>query len=309
MSKREFHVCHRVEGPADRQLGELGRRDFLFRMGGGLGSLALTHLLHQDGFLANTAAAPLAPKAPHFQTPAKACIFFFMYGGASHIDTFDPKPALANYHGTPTYYIPLEGGSKEKSLYVASPFKFQKHGRSGLEVSELLPHLATCVDDMAVVRSLHTDSSIHPNAVFQMNLGLTAPGGPSMGAWVLYGLGTENQDLPGFVVLPDSRGSVWSGPANWSNGYLPAVYQGTLLNPEGTPIVDLQPPQGVSPEQQQSFVDLLNKLNRGYLDSNPRNSDLLARMKSYELAFRMQMSVPEVVDIESEAEKPGIFTD
>jgi len=216
------------------------------------------------------------------------------------MDTFDPKPMLAKYHGTP---VTRDYGGLEKRIYVGSPYKFSRYGRCGMEVSEIFPHLATCVDDIAVVRSLHTDTETHPNGVFMMNLGVQTPGGPSMGSWVIYGLGSMNQDLPAFVVLPDTRGGVWSGAVNWSNGYLPAIYQGTLLNPEGAPINDLKPPTGVKPEQQRDNIELLNRLNERYLTSNPKNSDLLARMKNYEMAFRMQVAVPEALDVDSEPEK------
>jgi hypothetical protein len=296
MPKNWMGVCNCVEAPPDPRLGALGRRDFLFRFGRGVGSLALTSLLYRDEYLhAETPADPLAPKPPHFPAKAKSCIFLFMYGAPSQMDTFDPKPALAKYHGTPVTRV---YGTLEKRIYVGSPFQFAKHGEAGIEVSDIFPHLATCVDDMAVIRSLHTDSENHPTGVFQMNLGVIFPGAPSMGAWVVYGLGTENQNLPAFVVLPD--GGVWSGAVNWSNGYLPAIYQGTLINPTGTPIVDLEPPAGVTLDRRNAQIELLNELNRPYLDSNPDNGDLLARMKNYELAFRMQTAVPEALALEKE---------
>jgi hypothetical protein len=300
MSYRRFGLCNKVELAPDACLGELGRRDFLFRLGGGVGSLALSSLLFQDGvFAAEEAADPLAPKTPPLPSKAKSCIFLFMYGGPSQMDTFDPKPTLARYHGRAVTRI--DEGSSQNLIYVGSPFKFAKHGQCGTEVSEIFPHLATCVDDMAVVRSLHTDNSAHPNAVLQMNLGLPFPGGPSMGAWVVYGLGTVNQNLPAFVVFADAQ--IYSGSINWSNGYLPGVYQGTLLNSVGTPIVDLQPPQGVTAEQQKASIELLNQWNRAYTDSNPDNGALLARMKNYELAFRMQAAVPEALRLAEEPAK------
>src|SRR4051812_49354409 len=195
MFKRRSGLCDKVEPWPGPLLGELGRRDFFFRLGKGMGSMALSWMLHQDGFFAaEQPADPLAPKPPHLPAKAKSCIFLFMYGAPSQMDTFDPKPALAKYHGTPITRV--YGSGNEKRLYVGSPFKFAKHGRCGMEVSEIFPHLATCVDDMAIVRSLHTDSENHPTGVFQMNLGLPFPGGPSMGAWMVYGLGTENQNLP-----------------------------------------------------------------------------------------------------------------
>ncbi len=303
MRKNPFDVCDRVEPTPDPRLGGLGRRDFLFRMGAGLGSVALSSLLHQDGFSAAMSPDdPLGAKMAHFPAQAKSCIFFFMLGGPSQIDTFDPKPMLEKYDGTTAdKYVVADGGTLRERIYVGSPFKFSRHGRSGIEVSEIFPNLATCVDDMAVIRSLHTDSNIHPNAVFQMNLGIPMPGPPSMGAWVVYGLGTENANLPAFVVM--TGGSVWSGTATWSNGYLPAVYQGTQLNTKGSPIQDLEAPEGVSYQRQKSTIELLNRLNKPYLESNPSNTNLLARMKNYELAFRMQTAVPEAVDLDQEPEQ------
>ena len=301
MTKSEFEVCSRVERP-DPRLGEMGRRDFLYGFGRGVGSLALSSLLCRDGWLqaADTAPDPLAPKQPHFAAKAKACIFLFMEGAPGQMDTFDPKPALAKYHGTPVTRV---YGSLEKRIYVGSPFKFARHGQCGMEVSEIFPHLATCVDDIAVVRSLHTDSEAHPGACFMMNTGVSIPGSPSVGSWTIYGLGSESQSLPAFVVLPDHRGRISGGAVNYSNGYLPAATHGTLLNSVGAPIFDLQPPEGVTREQQQTDIALLNRLNRPYLESDPGNGNLLARMKNYELAFRMQFAVPEAVDIDSEPEK------
>lgn len=297
-------TCGKVASP-DPRLGPLGRRDFLFQVGKGIGSIALTSMLAQDGALradeSSTPSDPLAVRQPHVPPRAKSCIFLFMYGGPSQIDTFDPKPILHKYHGTPVTRIYAGGGngaSLEERLYVGSPFKFGKHGQCGQEVSDVFPKLAGCVDDMAFLRSMYVDSEIHPMASFQMNLGTFLPGAPSLGSWLLYGLGTENQDLPGFVVL--SGQGLWSGAVNYSNGFLPAQTQGTLLNSSGPPIVDIHPPAGVTRESQESSIELLNELNRPYLSSNPNNGDLLARMRNYELAFRMQAAVPEALDLQRE---------
>ena len=303
MAKGEFDFCDQVEPAPDPRLGELGRRDALFRFGVGLGSLAFSSLLHQDGWAsateppANSPENPLAVKSPHLPAKARSCIFLFMVGAPSQMDTFDPKPVLTKYHGKP---ITRLYGSLEKRLFVGSPFKFAKHGECGREVSEIFPQLATCVDDMAVVKSLHTSSQSHTTAMFFMNTGVAIPGSPSVGSWVVSGLGTENQQLPSFVVLPDTRGGIFGGPVNWSNGFLPAACQGTMLNPVGTPIVDLQPPPDVTPQQQQANLTLLNELNEQYLDSNPRNRDLVARMRNYELAFRMQTAIPEALHLDGE---------
>ncbi len=297
-------TCNNVSRP-NPDLGELGRRDFLFQLGKGIGSVALTSMLQQDGALrADDSSADTATqesRKPNIAPRAKSCIFLFMYGGPSQIDTFDPKPILNRYHGTPVTRIYGGGGngdSVEERLYVKSPFKFERYGQCGQEVSELFPKLAGCVDDMAFLRSMYVDSAIHPMASFQMNLGTLVPGSPSLGSWLLYGLGSENKDLPGFVVLAGQ--GLWSGAVNYSNGFLPAQTQGTLLNSSGPPIVDLQPPTQFTREAQEASIQLLNELNQPYLKSNPSNSDLLARMRNYELAFRMQSAVPEAMDIERE---------
>ena len=301
MRKGEFEFCNQVER-VDPRLGEIGRRDFVYRFGKGLGSLALSSLLYSDGRLAAAArsANPLLPKKPHFTPKAKSCIFMFMQGAPSQMDTFDPKPKLNELHGEP---ILRKYGSLEKRIYVGSPFKFARHGQSGMEISDIFPELATCADDIAVVRAMHTSSQAHTTATFFMNTGVTIPGSPSVGAWTVFGLGTENQNLPAFVVLPDTRTRIFGGPINWANGYLPAATQGTLLNSEGAPIVDLNPPAEVTTRRQEKNLALLNQLNAPYLDVHPRNPNLLARMRNYELAFRMQAAVPDSLDLNSEPQK------
>ena len=301
MRKGEFEFCNQVER-VDPRLGEIGRRDFVYRFGKGLGSLALSSLLYSDGRLAAAArsANPLLPKKPHFTPKAKSCIFMFMQGAPSQMDTFDPKPKLNELHGKP---IHRKYGSLEKRIYVGSPFKFARHGQSGTEISDIFPELATCADDIAVVRAMHTSSQAHTTATFFMNTGVTIPGSPSVGAWTVFGLGTENQNLPAFVVLPDTRTRIFGGPINWANGYLPAATQGTLLNSEGAPIVDLHPPAEVTTRRQEKNLALLNQLNAPYLDVHPRNPNLLARMRNYELAFRMQAAVPDSLDLNSEPQK------
>ena len=301
MSKGEFEFCNQVES-FDPRLGEIGRRDFVYRFGKGLGSLALSSLLFSDGRLAAAARSenPLLPKKPHFTPKAKSCIFMFMQGAPSQMDTFDPKPKLNELHGKP---ILRKYGSLEKRMYVGSPFTFKRHGQSGVEMSDMFTELGTCADDIAVVRAMHTSSEAHTTATFFMNTGVTIPGSPSVGAWTVFGLGTENQNLPAFVVLPDTRTRIFGGPINWANGYLPAATQGTLLNSEGDPIVDLSPPAGVTTRRQEKNLELLNQLNSPYLDVHPRNPNLLARMRNYELAFRMQAAVPESLDLNSEPRK------
>mgnify|MGYP000844847489 FL=1 len=302
MAKSEFDVCNQVETVPHPQMGGLGRRDFLFRFGRGVGSLALSSLLFKDKSIAAVSGPkdPLVARPPHFESRAKSCIFLFMEGAPSQMDTFDPKPALNEFHGTPVNRI---YGSMEKRLYVRSPFKFQRYGQSGMEVSEIFPHLSTCVDDLAVVRSLHTDSHNHPAGCFLMNTGAAIPGSPSLGSWLVYGLGNENQNLPSFVVLPDTRRGISGGAVNYSNGYLPAACHGTLMNPSGVPIFDLEPPTGISRKEQEESLRLLNQLNEPFLKSDPANDDLLGRMKNYELAFRMQFAVPGALDLGSESNK------
>ena len=286
-----------MNGP---QTGPVGRRHFLLQGGAGLGGLALSYLMQRETLLASESpAGPLAPKSPHLAAKAKSCIFLFMGGGPGHMDTFDPKPDLTRHHGTVASGGP-DQPEDAKLLYIGSPFRFSKRGKSGIEVSELFPHLGEWVDEMSVVRSLYTDSDNHTAGSLLMNLGRPMPGSPSLGSWMVYGLGTENQDLPAFVILPDYR--FIHGPQNWSNGYLPAIYQGTLLNLVGPPIVDLKPPEGVTRPQQAANLRLINKWNRDHLRSNPVKDDLQARIRNYELAFRMQTSVPEALDLEQEPE-------
>jgi len=228
-----------------------------------------------------------------------------MLGGVSHMDTFDPKPALAKFDNTAMDW------SKEKAtdqanlfakprLILKSPWKFQKYGQCGMDVSELFPHVAKHVDDMAFVRSIQAENGNHPAAVFLMNTGSVMPGHASMGAWLTFGLGTENQDLPGFVVLPDFRSLPFRGSQQWGSGFLPAGYQGTMLRWKGEPIRDLTPPAGVTPELQEQQRELLRSYNRAYLDNHFTNPDLQGRIDAYELAYRMQAEVPGVLNEQKE---------
>ncbi|MFN0171941.1 MAG: DUF1501 domain-containing protein [Bryobacteraceae bacterium] len=300
MPKGEFEFCRNVRRPDPGSSG-FARRDFLYRFGQGLGSVALSSLLAGDGLMGEVAPEnPLAPRQGHHAAKAKSCIFLFMSGAPGQMDTFDPKPKLAELHGKP---ITRKYGSLEKRIYVASPFKFARHGKSGMEISEIFPHLAKRADDIAVVRAMHTSSEAHTTATFFMNTGVQIPGSPSMGAWTVFGLGTENQNLPAFVVLPDARGGgIFGGSINWSSGYLPISYQGTLINSVGDPIVDLHPPAGVTADRQQKNLTLLNELNASQLSEQPRNPHLLTRMRNYELAFRMQAAVPECLDLSKESQ-------
>ncbi len=288
------------------------RREFLWEMGGGFVSTALTYLLANDGFFGTAYAAaapertasPLAPKPPHFPAKAKNCIFLFMYGGPSQVDTWDPKPELAKRHGQQMPNLesdPLLKVRKPGTL-LGSTRKFKRCGESGIEVADIYPNLAACVDQLAVIRSTWADSFAHGSGLLQMNTGFIRLGYPSLGSWVTYGLGTVNQNLPAFVVLLDHRGGPISGPPNWGSGFMPATYQGTQFRTTGAPVLYMNPPQGVSAAQQRNQLDLLSRLNRLHGPAGPENSDLMARIGSYELAFRMQSSAPEAVDLAKESE-------
>jgi len=283
----------------------ISRRDFLFRAGEGISGLALACLLRQEGLLGAEPKSPFEPKAPHFQPRAKAVISLFMCGGVSHIDTFDPKPSLARFHGQP---LPVEGEIQVQQGYpgpiMRSPYTFTKHGQSGIEVSELFPYLATRVDDFALIRSATGRSNDHSISHFEWNTGALLPGLPCLGSWATYGLGTENQDLPAFVVIYDHRGGPYNGPNNWSAGYLPAAYQATVFRSSGDPILDLRPaPQYLTPERQRARLDHLAWLNQQHQEQHPGSSELAARIQSYELAYRMQRSAPEAVDLAQETEE------
>ncbi|HEV7403247.1 MAG TPA: DUF1501 domain-containing protein [Chthoniobacteraceae bacterium] len=295
--------CPGPHGPLTRPTS---RRAFLRQAGGGFGMLALASLLEQQGLLAAVAPTdPLAPKAPHFAPKAKSVIFLFMSGGPSHVDLFDPKPDLVRLAGQP---IPESFGTfktrravaKNKLLPPCRPFA--PHGQCGMEVSGFLPNLAECVDDLCLLRGCYGDSVTHPESVYLMNTGSILMGKPSLGAWTAYGLGSENQNMPAFVVMPDPAGWAKGGAPAWGNGFLPAAFQGTLLRGGESPILNLRTPKGISPQQQTATVDFINQLNRGSLRAGEENSELAARISAYELAFRMQAHAPEVVDIASETE-------
>jgi hypothetical protein len=286
------------------------RREFLARAGSGFGLLALASLLERDGMLeaATTdrirSPNPLGPKPPHFAPRANSVIFLFMSGGPSHVDLFDPKPELIRLAGQP---IPESFGTFKTRRNVAKnkllpPLRpFQRHGQSGLEVSALLPHLATHADELCVLRGCHGDSVTHPESVYMMNTGSILMGRASLGAWATYGLGTQNENLPAFVVMPDPGGWVKGGAPAWGNGYLPATFQGTLLRGGASPILDLNTPPGVSAEQQRATVDFVNRLNRAALSPGAEDSELSARIAAYELAFRMQTHAPHAVDLTKES--------
>lgn len=273
------------------------RREFVFGLGASLGSVALTAMLAEEA----PAREPLAPRDGHFRAKARNCIFLMMEGGPSHIDTFDPKPKLAELH---LHEFVREGEQKSamesgNRYYVQSPFKFRKAGQSGADVAENWVHLAKVADKICFFRGCQVDSVNHPTAMYQMNCGNRFGGDPAIGAWATYGLGSMNQDLPGFIVLPEVS-YPQGGSANWSHGFLPAHFQGTPLRPKGSPILDLGPPEGVAIEEQRKNLDLIARLNESHRQRHPWHDELAARMESYELAFRMQVQVPEVLDISRE---------
>ncbi len=284
------------------------RRNWLASAGSGFGALALNSLLsgESQGVDAPRAPSPLAPRKPHHTPTAKACIFLFMEGGPSHIDTFDPKPALDKLAGKP---LPASFGRVITSMgeasapLLASPRKWKQHGKSGLWVSELLPHTAEMVDELAVIRSCVADGINHSAGVCQMNTGSILGGRPSLGSWATYGLGTENANLPAFVVMQDSQAQVVNGPRNWSAGFMPAVYQGIRIQGGNEPIPNLNTPEGVTDPQQRGKLDLLKQINSRFAEKNPDQTELDARMASYELAFRMQAEAPEAVDLSKETDE------
>ncbi len=281
------------------------RREFLYGSMTGVGGLALLEMLQRD---LSAAVNPLAPKKPHFAPKAKSCIFLSMLGGVSQVDTFDPKPALAKFDKTVMDWS-KEKNTDQPNLFAKprwilnSSFPFKKHGQCGMEVSSLFPHLAECVDDIAFVRSVQTENGNHPAAVFLMNTGVVIPGRPSVGAWMTYGLGSENHNLPAFVVLPDFRSLPFSGSQQWGSGFLPASYQGTVMRWKGDPIYDLQPPASVTAEAQTSELRLIREYNETFSTRHASNPELRSRIDSYELAYRMQAEVPGALDVAGETEQ------
>ena len=274
------------------------RREFLWQAGGGFAGLALTALLDREAFVGQPAPAsergseyanPLAARPPHFAPRAMSVIFLYMYGGPSHVDTFDYKPALVGMDGqTVQVKTKGRGGEKNEGRIVEPRWKFRQHGASGQWVSDLFPHLAQCVDEIAFLKSMTADSPLHGSAMLQMNTGKILSGSPCLGSWVNYGLGTVNEDLPGFVVMLDPRGGPISGAKNWSSGYMPASYQATLLRSAGTPILDLQPPAGVSRELQRELLDTLRRYNEEH--AGPRGR-FAARSADRQLRTRLPDAV------------------
>jgi hypothetical protein len=287
------------------------RREFVWQMGGGFAGTALTALLAADGFFAKVgygAEAPpagspgLMPKRPHFTPCVRSVIFLMMNGAPSQVDTFDHKPALEKYAGQPlppdkTY---TNSGGRKVGFLTPAWRPFHPGGESGLLISDYFPNVRKHADKLAVINSCHTDSHAHGSALVQMNTGKTFIGRPSLGSWAVYGLGTENQDLPGYVVILDKRGGPISGQPNWSSGFMSAAYQGTLFRPVGNPILDLKGPEYIDRPAQREQLDLLAQLNDEHLRARQGGEELAARIGTYELAFRMQSAAPEAVDLSQE---------
>ena len=297
-SKSSAQFCHRT------------RREFLHQTGGGFGSVVLAALLAGEGFFEKQTLAadgvtpysnPLAAKAPQKSAKAKSVIFLFMYGGPSQVDTFDYKPKLYELDNktiqVKTFGL---GGHKNEGVVVGPKWKFRQHGQCGKWVSDLFPHQAECVDDIAFIHSMTADSPIHGSAMVMMNSGNILSGNPSIGSWINYGLGSVNENLPGFLVMLDPTGGPIGGSRNWSSGYMPATYQGTVLQSHGPPILNLDLPAGRTRQMQRRLLDQLKRYNEEHQISRSENSNLAARINSYELAYKMQQHAPEAVDLAQE---------
>jgi hypothetical protein len=306
-----FRIPHGLD-----RFSALSRREFLLRYAGGIGGIALASLLSEDGLLAAEGSAPekpphiprgerrfdLSPKPPHFPPQARAVISLFMHGGPSHVDLMDPKPELErqsgrDYQGEITFSFVNRASRK----LMGSPFKFARHGQCGTPLSELLPHTASIVDEICVVRSCFTGINGHEPSIWSMNTGLPRPGRPALGSWVTYGLGSESGDLPAYVVLTDPGGLPVDGVRNWSQGWLPPIYQGTPIRPKEPRILNLDPPPATAGRIQRSQLRLLSDLNRGHAERLAGDPALEARIASYELAARMQTAAREALDLESES--------
>ncbi len=284
----------------------VSRRYLLERAACGFGMLGLASLLAEQASAAKP-ANPLAPKTPHLEPRARRVIFLFMHGGPSHMDTFDPKPRLTLDHGKPLpFKRPLTFAEGSMGNLLKSPWEFRKRGQSGLEISELFPNVSRMADELCVIRSMVGDSVAHGGAVLQLHTGSNTFTRPSMGSWVTYGLGTENQNLPAFITL--KPGLSHGGAKNWSSGFLPAAYQGTAVGHGGVKIDDLTEPiehlknAGLTPEQQRYELDMIQKMNRAEAARWQNNPELEARIAAFELAFRMQTDAPEAFDISGESE-------
>lgn len=316
----QYRASQNLVGPSGKHpvFRPIDRRAWLQRAGGGAGLVALSALLNQQNPLAGSPVQPLErrpdhgtiddgpdpvqpllPRTGHFAAKAKSVIWLFMEGAPSAVDLFDPKPELTRRHGMKTGIKAFFGNP---GPLMKSPFKFKRYGECGQPVCEHYAQLAKHVDDMAFLKSCYTESDNHVPAIYQINSGLPRPGFPTAGAWITYGLGSLNQNLPGYIVLGNTQGAK-GGPHNWGAGFLPTTYQGTLFRNSGPPILNLKRPNKVSSNDQRAQLDLMNTLNRIHLDQHPHEAEMLARIQSFELAFRMQKAATDVVDIRQETEK------
>jgi len=287
----------------DRTLLRPTRREVLARLGGGFGGMVLAALVGDPAAGAGHATAQgfdVHPRPPHFPARARAVIQLFMHGGPSHVDLLDPKPMLDRYDGKAP---PAEVADDEKITgnLLKSPYRFRRHGQSGLPFSETLPYIARHADEIAVIRSMYTEHRNHEQALWMMHTGLTIAGRPSLGAWATYGLGTENQDLPAYVVLPDARGLPVDGIRNWSNGWMPPVFQGTPFRAEGVPVLNLKPKAPRPADVERGRLEVLAELNSEHRTRHPGELELEARIASFELAARMQLSATDALDIATES--------
>ncbi len=291
------HHCGRYEKFTNR-------RDFLKKAGAGFGMMGLAGLLQDDGLLAGGIESagtldPMTPRLPHYPAKAKAIIWLFMEGAPSSVDLFDPKPELTKRDGQ---RISIDVFNGNPGPLMKSPFSFKQYGQSGAWVCEKYPNVAKHVDDFAFIKSLYSESNDHVPALYQINTGIPRPGFPSAGAWITYGLGSESQNLPGYVVLGNTQG-VKGGPLNWSAGFLPTSYQGTLFRSSGAPILNLNRPEHVTREDQRAQLDFMKAINSGHLEQHEAEPDLLARIQSFELAYRMQMEASDLTDFSGESKE------
>jgi hypothetical protein len=291
----------------DQAMWNQTRRQFLTSSASGLGAAAFASLLQQDGLLGEELSAnPLAPKSAPLPAKAKQCIFILPAGAPSHLDLFDPKPKLRELHGQKPPASLIENVrfafvKKETAVLAGSAREFRKHGECGMELSDFLPHLGSCADELCLVRSMHTDAFNHHPAQLMLCSGVPRFGRPSMGSWLNYGLGSEANNLPGYVVLTAGRGSS-GGVSNWSSGFLPSTYEGVVFRSEGEPVLNLNNPPGIDREIQQQGLETLSKLNRRRFD-HVQDPEIASRISSYELAFRMQTAAPELIDLADETQE------
>jgi hypothetical protein len=280
------------------------RRQWLLQAGAGFGGLALTHLLARDGAFAGV-IRPDWDGGLHHAPKARRVVQLFMNGGVSQMDTFDYKPALARRHGEKVDFGIKVASTSEIGTIMQSPFAFRQHGQCGRWVSSVFPQMARCVDDMAFLMAMASKTSVHGPASYMQNTGFLRPGFPCLGAWMSYGLGNLNDNLPAFVVLPDPRGLPYNASGNFSQGFLPAAHQGTIINPNAEiPIANLHPPksaQHITPESEKAGLELLQELNAAHLDAHPGDSRFEARIASYELGAKLQLSAPHVFDLSDES--------